>query len=35
MKFKYVASDPTGRIIEDNFEAQNSYDVLNYLAKKG
>lgn len=35
MRFHYVASDPTGRIIEDNFEAQNSYDVLNFLAKKG
>ena len=35
MKFRYVASDPTGRIIEDNFEAENSYDVLNFLAKKG
>ena len=35
MKFHYVASDSTGRIIEDNFEALNSYDVLNFLAKKG
>ncbi len=35
MKFHYVASDPTGKIIEDNFEALNSYDVLNSLAKKG
>lgn len=35
MKFHYIASDPTGRIIEDNYDAQNSYDVLNFLAKKG
>jgi len=35
MKFHYIASDPTGRIIEDNYEALNSYDVLNFLAKKG
>ncbi|MDO8443295.1 MAG: type II secretion system F family protein [bacterium] len=35
MKFHYVASDPTGRIIEDNIEALNSYDVLTLLAKKG
>src|SRR3989344_3772786 len=35
MKFHYVASDPTGKIIEDNYEALNSYDVLNSLAKKG
>ena len=35
MKFHYVASDPTGRIVEDNSEALNSYDVLNFLAKKG
>ena len=35
MKFHYVASDPMGRIIEENVEAQNSYDVLNLVAKKG
>ncbi len=35
MRFHYVASDPTGRIIEDNLEASNSYEVLNFLAKKG
>jgi len=35
LKFHYIASDPTGRIIEDNYDAQNSYDVLNFLAKKG
>ncbi|MHB9019580.1 MAG: type II secretion system F family protein [Minisyncoccota bacterium] len=35
MKFHYVASDPTGRILEDNIEALSSYDVLNFLAKKG
>jgi len=35
MKFRYIASDPAGRIVEDNFEAENSYDVLSFLAKKG
>jgi len=35
MKFHYVASDPTGRIIEDNLEVPNSYEVLNFLAKRG
>ncbi len=35
MKFHFIASDPTGRIIEDNYDAQDSYEVLNYLAKKG
>jgi len=35
MKFHFVASDPTGRIMEDNYEAQNSYEVLNFLAKRG
>lgn len=35
MKFRYIASDPAGRILEDNFEAENSYDVLSFLAKKG
>ena len=35
MKFHYIASDPTGKIIEENVEAQNSYDVLNLVAKKG
>lgn len=35
MKFHYVASDPTGRILEDNIDSLNSYDVLNFLAKKG
>jgi type II secretory pathway component PulF len=35
MRFHYVASDPTGRILEDNLEASNSYEVLNFLAKKG
>ncbi len=35
MKFHYIASDPTGRINEDNYEAESSYEVLNFLAKKG
>jgi len=32
MKFHYTASDPSGRIVEDDVEVLNSYVVLNFLA---
>jgi type IV pilus assembly protein PilC len=35
MKFHYLASQPDGRVVESEMEAQNVSEVLNYLAKNG
>lgn len=35
MRFHYIASQPTGKIIEGDFEAEGSAEVLEYLAGQG
>lgn len=35
MRFHYIATNVSGRTIEGNYEAENSLDVLKYLASQG
>ena len=35
MRFHYIASQPTGKVIEGDFEASGPAEVLEYLANQG